>query len=74
MRVPKSAGARSAVRISWCVGGEVFASAPHAVHLPDYEPETYLHLITSDIYTHLISDAARRTAESASALVPRANA
>lgn len=30
--------------------------------------------ITSDIYTHLIGDAARRAAESASALVPRATA
>lgn len=30
--------------------------------------------ITSDIYTHLIGDAARRAAEGASALVPRASA
>lgn len=30
--------------------------------------------VTSDIYTHLIGDAARRAAESASALVPRATA
>lgn len=30
--------------------------------------------VTSDIYTYLISDAARRAAESASALVPRASA
>jgi len=38
-----------AVRISWYVGGEVFESAPHAIYLPDYEPETFLDSYSTPI-------------------------
>ncbi len=37
------------VRISWYVGGKIFESAPHAIYLPDYEPETFLDSFTTPI-------------------------